>query len=84
MGVHLHALKGLFILLWFSIAIADVVADAIVVEKSEGKSQEIATNLQVCSPFLNRFLTNRFFTINSIFYCCLHTIISASLGELER
>lgn len=46
MGVHLHALKGLFILLWFSIAIADVVADAIVVEKSEGKSQEIATNLQ--------------------------------------
>lgn len=45
-GVELDMFKGLFIVLWFCIAVADVVADALVVEKSEGKSQCIATNLQ--------------------------------------
>lgn len=38
--------KGLFILLWTCIAFADVIADALMVEKCEGKPRAVAASLQ--------------------------------------
>lgn len=46
---NLDLLKVMFITVWFTVAVADVITDALVVEKSEGKNTAIATNLQCFS-----------------------------------